>query len=73
MTPDELASWRAKSEQLRRIVNTMEPGPDRAAIAFCAGAMLGLANRVHAFESIDIEAEVKAQMRRELEQQLAGK
>ena len=47
---DDLTIWRDKSEQLRQIVMSMPSGPDRAAIAFAAGGLLGLANRVADFE-----------------------
>lgn len=43
---DDLTIWRDKSERLRQIVMSMPSGPDRAAIAFAAGGLLGLANRV---------------------------
>lgn len=47
---DDLTIWRDKSERLRQIVMSMPSGPDRAAIAFAAGGLLGLANRVAALE-----------------------
>lgn len=47
---DDLTIWRDKSERLRQIVMNMPSGPDRAAIAFAAGGLLGLANRVAALE-----------------------
>jgi hypothetical protein len=47
---DDLTIWRDKSERLRQIVMSMPSGPDRAAIAFAAGGLLGLANRVAELE-----------------------
>lgn len=50
MTDDELATWREKSERLRLLTIAMDPSETRAAAAFAAGAMMGLANRLKACE-----------------------
>lgn len=51
MTAAELKVWQDKSEQLRQIVMCMEAGPDRAAIAYMAGAFLGMVNKVYELET----------------------
>jgi hypothetical protein len=51
VTPADLKIWQEKSEQLRQMVMRMEAGPDRAAIAYAAGALLGMVNRVYELET----------------------
>ncbi len=50
MTDPELEIWRKKSEELRQIVIRMDAGADRAAIAYMAGAFLGMVNKVYELE-----------------------
>lgn len=47
MTAEELEVWRVKSERLRELTIAMDQSETRAAAAFAAGAMLGLANRLY--------------------------